>query len=117
MASLCMASKEWIGISIGIITMVNALFNCFIILTHPAFKFGGSLYKAETDIEGVVDSNTNPIEIPTSIVSPIQITEIEKNKKDENPYTVGGGSGSDDALKNTKIKEMELPPDNPFSDI
>lgn len=114
MASLCMASKEWIGISIGIITMANALFNCFIILTHPAFKFGGSLYKAETDIEGVVDSNTNPIEIPTSIVSPIQITEIEK-KKEENPYTVGGGN--DNFLKNTKIKEMELPPDNPFSDI
>lgn len=114
MASLCMASREWIGVSIGILTMVNALFNCFIILTHPAFKFGGELYRAEADVNRVEESNTKPIEIATTIVNPIQI--IEKDiKKEENPYTVGGKEN--DPLKKTKIKELELPPDNPFSDI
>lgn len=47
LGSLCFSNTEWLSIIIGICTFVNGIFNCWIVYSHPAFAYGGALYKTD----------------------------------------------------------------------
>lgn len=76
-ASVCfgvVGNQAWVGITVGVITFLNALFNCWAILEHPGFHAVNNVASSGANEAGVVYA---PGQLPVSTQDVVVETQSE----------------------------------------
>ena len=110
LASLSFAAtiqKWWFAYFVGIGTLINSIFNCFVIYWHPAFQKGGPL-DANADPTDAYQRGTPSLYANTGAVQPPSTTT-------EQPRPVSVQSGGGGGQQYAPPRHVPSSPSNPYS--